>query len=300
MALTDIAKENEDLEMYNSYWNTYYCQSKLIIHNEKAFGNYCKNRYCTTCNSIRKADIINRYYDTIEKWEDPHFVTLTVKACSEKNLSLLVEKMRLAFNRIKNRLKKREQRGKSFKLVGIKSMECNFNPIKRTYNPHFHLIVNCREMAWTLKKEWLKQWKPKDPNVNRYKFTTPKAQDIRPMNDLEHDLVEIIKYSAKVFHVPDEKDRYKLPKDPIIYAKALHNIYSVFRKKRIFDRFGFILPKQAPKTNNSKWIDTYEEFEYSIKNGDWLNKKDDTFLTDYEINKELEYFLSECLNMELS
>ncbi len=39
--------------------------------------------------------------------------------------------------------------------MGIKSLECNFNPITKKYNPHLHLIVASKEMADILIKEWL-------------------------------------------------------------------------------------------------------------------------------------------------
>ena len=60
-----------------------------------------------------------------------------------------------AFDRIHNQCKKRHQRGKGIKLIGIKLLECNFNPAKQTYNPHFHLIVPNEEIAELLKSEWL-------------------------------------------------------------------------------------------------------------------------------------------------
>ena len=42
LSLIDQAKEH-------AYWNTYHCQSKLVSNNGKLYGNYCKNRFCSTC-----------------------------------------------------------------------------------------------------------------------------------------------------------------------------------------------------------------------------------------------------------
>jgi plasmid rolling circle replication initiator protein Rep len=36
--------------------------------------------------------------------------------------------------------------------MGIKSLECNFNPKTRTYNAHFHFIVPSKEIAEMLIK----------------------------------------------------------------------------------------------------------------------------------------------------
>ena len=59
--------------------------------------------------------------------------------------------MNKAFSIIKERCKKRHQRGTGIQLIGIKSLECNFNPQKKTYNPHFHIIVPNKEIATLLK-----------------------------------------------------------------------------------------------------------------------------------------------------
>ena len=43
--------------------------------------------------------------------------------------------------------------GKGIEFVGIKSLECKFNPINKTYNPRLHIIVANKEMADILVKE---------------------------------------------------------------------------------------------------------------------------------------------------
>ena len=59
--LIDIAKRKKDDTLLNSFWNTYRCQEIIITHDKKIYGKYCKNRYCTICLGIRKAEIINKY-----------------------------------------------------------------------------------------------------------------------------------------------------------------------------------------------------------------------------------------------
>ena len=65
LSLIDIAKEKGATERMQSYWNAYHCCTKLIQHNNRLHANYCKTRYCTICNAIRKADKINTYYHYI-------------------------------------------------------------------------------------------------------------------------------------------------------------------------------------------------------------------------------------------
>jgi hypothetical protein len=75
LSLIDVAKELGDEEAEQQYWNAFHCQSSIIGHGNRLFGKYCKNRFCTICTAIRKADLINSYYPVISKWDDPHFFT---------------------------------------------------------------------------------------------------------------------------------------------------------------------------------------------------------------------------------
>ena len=300
LSLIDIAKENGDFEAVQQYWNAYHCQSNITSFNYRLYGNYCKNRFCTICTAIRKAEIINKYYPTISQWEDPHFITLTVKSCKADKLNLWVGGMFKAFDRIHNRCKKRHQRGNGIKLIGVKSLECNFNPINKTYNPHFHIIVPNKETAILLRNEWMLQWRPQDVSVYRYKFTSPKAQHIKRIDDLEHTLVETIKYGSKIFTEPDLKKKSQLPKDRMIYAKALHYIFQAMKGKRLFDRFGFNLPRKEKPINQTKWIKTYENWFYSLEAGDWINEESNECLTGYLMPLELSTLINECINIEAS
>jgi hypothetical protein len=89
--LIKIAQRKGDKEMEKSFWHTYYCLNNIVVSDHKIFGSYCKNRICTTCNSIRKAEIINKYLPVIETWANPQLVTLTAKSCYAKNLKFTNE-----------------------------------------------------------------------------------------------------------------------------------------------------------------------------------------------------------------
>ncbi|TWP24872.1 hypothetical protein ETU10_02610 [Apibacter muscae] len=98
--LIDVCKTKEDSQRQKSYWNTYHCQNKIISSKNRIYGKYCKNRFCTVCSAIRKADIIHRYYPTFKSWEEPHFLTLTVRAVKIKSLSKWINGMFRAFSLI--------------------------------------------------------------------------------------------------------------------------------------------------------------------------------------------------------
>jgi len=99
--------------------------------------------------------MINRYKPIIEQWKDIHFLTLTVKAQPNLNLNKWMARMIKAFEKIRKRCEQCHRRGKGPKLIGIRSLECNFNPKSKTYKPHFHILCASKEIAEIIKKEWI-------------------------------------------------------------------------------------------------------------------------------------------------
>lgn len=290
LSLMDVAKQKGDTEKQNAYWNTYYCQSNVISSEGKLYGKYCKNRFCTLCCSIRKAEIINKYLPIIEKWEEPYFVTLTVKSCKANRLKLMIGKVLEGFSKIREKQKKRFQRGNGTKLIGVKSLECNFNPTKQTYNPHLHLIVASKEIGELLVKEWLKIWTPK--------FANRLAQDVRKVFDVETNLIEIIKYGSKIFTEPDLKKKSKDDSSYQIYISALDNILTAMKGKRIFERFGFNAEKTLPlPRQEARIISNFEEWEFNPKKCDWQNIENEEPLTGYKINSQLSAILENSLDL---
>ncbi|HVG40988.1 MAG TPA: hypothetical protein VM888_05195, partial [Chitinophagaceae bacterium] len=199
LSLIEVVKENKDFDRLKGYWNTYHCHSKLYTVNGKLYGRYCKNRYCLLCCSIRKADIMNRYLPIIKTWEDPHFVTLTARSVPLKSLAKRMKSMINGFKIISRKYRKRAQRNKGIKLIGIKSLECNYNPTLKKYNPHLHLIVASKQMADILKKEWLA--------ICPEYLANPKGQKIQRVWNNEKALIEIVKYGSKIFTEPDVNNK---------------------------------------------------------------------------------------------
>jgi len=287
--LMDVAKEKGDTEKQKSYWNSYYCQNRVTSVDGRLYGNYCKNRFCTLCCSIRKAEIINKYYPIIEQWEQPYFVTLTVKACSATRLRVMVKKVMQGFQRIKDRHKKNYLRGKGTKLIGVKSLECNFNPVKKTYNPHLHLIVANKQMAEILIQDWLKLWTPK--------FAQRQAQDMREIFNAETGLIEIIKYGSKIFTEPDIKKKGDSASYQI-YVSALDNILTAMKGIRIFERFGFNAEKKEEIiTKEPQPVVKYEQWEFNPQLFDWQNTATDEVLTGYKPKPQLTAILSNCIDI---
>lgn len=274
--LIDVSKKNGTTEREKGYWNTYHCQNKIYTANGKLYGKYCKNRFCTLCCAIRKAEIINKYLPVIKEWESPYFVTLTIRAFPHKHLRKAMTKVIAGFKFILSKHRKRNQRGKGIRLVGIKSLECNFNAEKKTYNPHLHLIVQNEAIADILIKEWLTNWKG---------YTSYKAQKKRKVENLEKDLIETIKYGSKIFTEPDVNKKAKSKGNSAarnIYVAALDNIFKAMQGLRIFDRFGFNLPKEAAKKEtHATVVNNYDEWIFEPKSFDWFNTKTKETLTKF-------------------
>ncbi len=288
-ALMRRAYELGNKEMEQAYRNTYYCLHQIYTTDGKLYGKYCKNRFCTLCSGIRKARMINSYLPIIETWEDPHFVTLTIKSITAKNLKKWMDRMPKAFHRIYNRNKKRFHRGTGVKLIGIKSLECNFNPKKRWYNPHFHLIVPSKEVAELLRSEWIKEWRG---------YAGWKSQSIRRVSDPNKDLIEILKYSTKIFTEFDVNRGAKNKGQLKVYAAAIHNIFMAMQGHRLFSSFGFTLSERKPQPER-KEVHNYEIWEYQPENAAYVNIETDEPLFEYQLEAKTAHLLENCIDREL-
>jgi plasmid rolling circle replication initiator protein Rep len=278
--LIDIAKKKKNTALVKSLWNTYNCQKVIVTHKERAYSKYCKNRFCTVCLGIRKAELINTYYPILKQWEKPYFVTLTAKAVPAIKLNARIPKMIRGLNLIIDRNKKRHIRNNAKKLIGVRSLECNFNPKSLTYNPHFHLIVRDKETAEILVKEWLE--------LLTTKFARRKAQHYKEVDNLGKALIEIIKYGTKVFTTPKEDEPVRQKNSVVLYVKAFYNILVAMKTHRLFGSFGLKIPKtdKGEKTQ-SKTTTDHEKWIYNPKSFDWENMLTKEKLNDYEPSDEL-------------
>lgn len=276
--LVDVAKRKGKEEKIKSYWNTYHCLNRMYSNNSKLFGKYCKNRICTVCCAIRKAELINKYYPILKEWNECRFLTLTIKAVPAKDLSKCIDELLAVFNLIKEKYRKRSYRNRASRLKGIRSLECNFNPTSRKYNPHLHIIVNSYETGKILNVEWLRY-------LGKEK-ASPAAQKMRKVNDLEHDLIEIIKYGSKIFTEPDLENKIENTSSPYVYVSALDNILTAMSGHRLFERFGFNLPPRKD-TRNRRMIAKYDIWKYYPELRDWLNPETGEILSGYNPSHEL-------------
>lgn len=201
-----------DLEspLHKSYWNAYHCCETLVQSGQKLTGKYCNNRWCLTCNRIRTAKLINGYAFTLSQLEDKRFVTLTVPNVTDKTLIETIEKMQLTLKGIQKTFEKRKTL-----IVGLRKLEVTFNPLRKDYHPHFHIVMaNGNGNSETLIDEWLL----------RFEGTNRKGQNVKQADN--GSSIELFKYFTKI--VTKNK----------IYVKALDTIFRSMYRKRTFQPMG--------------------------------------------------------------
>lgn len=69
---------------------------------------------------------------------------------------------------------------------------------------------------------------------------------------MEKILIEILKYSSKIFTEPDLEKKDKA--NSIICVAAYYNIIEAMKDRHIFDRFGFDLPKRAKPMKKIQFV----------------------------------------------
>lgn len=282
LALSDIAKSEKDNNFIKKCTNTYFCLSTVDYKNGRIFGKQCKNRFCTTCNGIRKATLINQYKPILSNWEDPHFLTLTTKSCKSNELESQIAMQKKEFNKIIDKYEKRYKVGKSIKIVCLRTHESNFNPIKEWYNPHFHIITKNRAVAMLLMQEWIKALGNKKAKRS--------GQDIRQIKDLDYHLIETIKYGTKIFTDPEMKKGF-VSKKKVIYIRAMYNVLKAFEGKKIISSYGFKLPNQVKEPKTETKLLNSSNLVYMPIHHDWINKETGSMLTRFLPNEEqLEIF----------
>ena len=286
--LADTAKSRGDFEMSDSYWNCFYCAKRVITGDGRLFTNYCKTRVCAVCNGIRKAEKIHLFLPVVQSWPDPFSMVLTVKSVSAEGLKKRIDEMYSLIRRIVQKYRKRSQRGAKQRLKGIRVFECTYNPTTKEYHPHFHFVVADRLTADILRNEWIAEGQELWGKDAVYQG----SQVFTRIENNEEALERIIKYGTKIF--TETNPRNKKSKKGV-YIQALDTIISEMKGRRIFDRFGFNLPKQPPQEKQVKCLENYKEWTFVSKDADWLEKDGALTLSNYVATPETKRFLSDSI-----
>ena len=263
LSLVDVA----DAAQAKAYWQTYHCNGVLHVHSDGTLtARYCKKRWCLVCNAIRTAQLIRRYEPIFKEWQDAHFVTLTLPNVPASGLPAGIAELYAGFVACKDRAKKRAQRGKAPKFVGVRKLECTYNPYSDDFHPHFHLIVDNGENAKNLVADWLGVFPQADA----------KAQDYRRTD--ANTLIEIFKYFTKLI----SNNRGDQVKPMAIHADALHVMFTAIAGCRTFQSFGFKLPpEKEDESDQATCADVIAVAPWITELGDWGNSDTGELLSGY-------------------
>lgn len=266
LKLVDCANRRSDYTMAKSYWRSYHCCDTVFLDTSgKLTTSYCKCRWCLVCASIRTAVYINKYSSILDSWDDSQFLTLTDVNCRESQLPVVVDNMLSTLRLIFENHRKRRSRNKTdVILVGIRKLECTYNPIKDTYNPHFHIITKDKVTAQIIMSAWL----------DRQKSASPLAQDIR--KTVKGSSAELLKYETKVI--------YDVGSGRRIYPRSLDWIYSCVKGRRTVSTFGFKSPSVDNILDSSSIALIQDYGKWSHENTDWIMSNGD-LLTGYVPSK---------------
>lgn len=248
-----------------AYWQTYHCTGAIALYNDNTTSaRYCKRRWCQVCAGMRTAQVINRLKPVFDAWQEPYFVTLTQGATVDaEQLRSTIDAMFANFERCKERAKKRHQRGKGGKFVGIRKIECTYNVRVNKYHPHFHVLVDGAGVAQSLVDDWL--------SLNA--GANAQAQDCRQANS--NSLQELAKYMTKLVATGGKGQRR-------MYADALNNIFEAFTGIRTIQTFGFKLPPEqesAGEASDEREVVAIADWVPQL--ADWANMETGELLSGY-------------------
>jgi len=205
--------------------------------------------------------MIEKYYPLIKaEFSDLHFVTLTFPNVRGEDLKQAVSDMILNFQRIKDKIRNRDK----VNIKGIRKIEVTYNPVRNDYHLHLHFLIESKNAAELLKKEWLL----------RYPEALEFLQDVVKAND--GSIIELLKYTAKLVN---KNDYIKLDSGKTqigIHAKALDTIFQALYRKRTYQGFGVRLNLSEDVSELKSEV--YEEITADIDvwkwdqdNSDWIS-----------------------------
>lgn len=278
-----LIPDREALEAHRkAFRNMAFCASTLVRKGKKITSRYCRNRTCIVCNSIRQAVLLKRYKPVMQDW-NCYFVTLTIPNVIPEKLRTALDEMNLIFKRIKDKASKHIRRvaaGKSERrdnmpndhFKGLRKYECTINANTKTLHPHFHFIVDSKETADYILREWLARTQHLGTNG-----TDRKGQEVSKATPGTE--MELFKYFTKVVSSEKTKEGNK----KIIYIKYVYDIYKGFQGVQTFRHFGFKMPKvdEAAEVQAEEVVEVQEQKPTESEYYNWQQSEGDYIGQEY-------------------
>ncbi|MFN9114727.1 MAG: protein rep [Bacteroidota bacterium] len=260
-----------DSPLHDQYRNTVTscCTYGEQVGNKIKF-KYCNARWCTTCNRVRTAKLINGYLPVINQMSDAYFVTLTRINVLGSELRHEIESLNKLFSSIVKSIRRQK-----IACNGIRKLECTYNDKENNFHPHFHLIVDGYDTAKMFVDRWLQRCQEQNIKADK------KAQHIQKAD--ENSTKELFKYTTKL--VTSTKT------DRAIYLPALDVIFQSMYGKRTFQPFGNVrMVKEDIEEIQSQEYDIpiVEHAIYVWNDNDWFDMLTGLPLSNYKPSKQMD------------
>jgi len=203
----------------------------------------CQNRLCSVCSSHRSQKYYLQYKDSLKSiGNDWYFVTLTIVSIPEDQLRSATIGMTKTLRSIFDTANKRHRRitGEAY-FHGIRALEDTHNKRKKTYHPHFHILVHGEQCAYDLLFAWLDKNDTATIDAQNVKKVTP--------DDFDKQLREIFKYSIKGADA-------KTP------PQAVHIMAQAFRHLRSIQPFGSVKAKKLDQDQDTPEATTGDKAKF--------------------------------------
>ena len=175
-------------------WKTFQACAANIGHPKKVIAaNYCKDRFCATCQWLRsrkafkEAMTIGEHILVHEPTTRFIFLTLTVPNMPLDELGGGITAMMEAWKRLTHR---KQIRGS---ILGYhRSLEVSYNPQRNDYHPHFHALFAVpagyfKSGKYIKQSEWLSLWRQsaRDERINQVNVKAVKPKEMTKEQEAE-------------------------------------------------------------------------------------------------------------------
>lgn len=248
--------------LHKAYRNTLACCHEMEVTNANELRSlyYCRRRWCSTCASINMATLINKYEPIIRELPDLHFVTLTIPNCRSSEIEQKMDEMAAAWRQIADNARKQHRRFRGLRKIELKVGKGG------GFHPHYHLIVEGAENGQWIIEEWLERF----PTARRG------AQDVKPIDNVERALVELMKYATKLSCAEDSSNRIACT------PRQMDRIFRALHRRRLIQPFGGL--KAIPETKFEITPETIEKARglYIWQENDWFHVQTGEALTNFK------------------
>jgi hypothetical protein len=262
---------NSKSPLLYSYNSADFCSNRVKVDSKNLlFTEYCKQKFCYTCNAIRTAKLINGYKNQFEKG-NLYFLTLTAQSFFSHEFDQKNKERQKIWVQILNNINRKKL---FLNFKGIKAIEITQRPGDK-YHLHYHILLDNESTGKYILNEWVKRNNKIDP-----KACNLKAQSLVKAN--ENSFVELCKYSTKI-----EYKALDFKQSEEIFYHRLDFIFQKLKNKRLIQAFGSTKKIEEEIKDEDLHKDAYlpegkskDEYVWNDEVNNWIGEKNGELLID--------------------